>query len=399
MKKIYIYAITMLLAVSLTACRSASDNIAVDVEPVSESQYTDNIVDKADEIEYRINLEYAKELTIDYLEDGLIRLMVNDGNEYIVIPKSLGEMDAELKEAYSDSTIIHQGSENIYLAATSAMDLVTKIDGLDNIRFCSTKPDDYAIEEAKERIESGETTYIGKYSAPDFEALLAGNCDLAIESTMIYHSPDIREEIEALGIPVFVERSSYETDPLGRLEWIKLYGVLFGKEKEASEFFDEQVAKVRAVVEKLDTKGSSHKKVAIFYISSNGYVNVRKNGDYLTKMIELAGGSYALENILPEEENALSTMNISWEDFYKEAHDSDILIYNGTIDGGIASISDLLAKNGIFSDFKAVSSDNVYCTGMNMFQESSAIAEVIVDLYRVINNVDDKELKYLYKVN
>ena len=67
-------------------------------------------------------------------------------------------------------------------------------------------------------------------------------CDLAIESTMILHSPKVQEMIELLGIPVFIDRSSYENHPLGRTEWIKLYVVLVDKESEAEAFFDTQTA-------------------------------------------------------------------------------------------------------------------------------------------------------------
>ena len=75
--------------------------------------------------------------------------------------------------------------------------------------------------------------YAGKYRMPDYELILSKGCDLAIENTMIFHDPEVKEKLEELGIPVIVETSSYESDPLGRLEWIKLYGALFGKEKEA----------------------------------------------------------------------------------------------------------------------------------------------------------------------
>ena len=75
-------------------------------------------------------------------------------------------------------------------------------------------------------MEDGRMLYAGKYNAPDYERILSGSCDLAVESTMIYHSPEVKEQLERLGIPVLVERSSYERHPLGRMEWLKLYGVL-----------------------------------------------------------------------------------------------------------------------------------------------------------------------------
>ena len=155
-------------------------------------------------------------------------------------------------------------------------------------------------------------------------------------------------------------------------------------------------------LEELETKLSnnvngSNKTVAFFYISSNGYVNVRKPGDYLSKMIEMAGGRYALENLQLEEENALSTININWEDFYREAKDADILIYNGTIDGGVHSIDELISKNQLFENFKAVKDGNVWSTDLDMFQETSKISEIVQDFYSVINeeNANPEFLQHL----
>ena len=50
------------------------------------------------------------------------------------------------------------------------------------------------------------------------------------------------------------------------------------------------------------------KSVAICAVTSNGSITVRKPNDYVSKMISLAGGKYALSDYVPEEENALSTM-------------------------------------------------------------------------------------------
>ena len=52
---------------------------------------------------------------------------------------------------------------------------------------------------------------------------------------MILHTPEVKEQLEHFGIPVLVERSSYESDPLARMEWIKLYGILLGREEQAEQ--------------------------------------------------------------------------------------------------------------------------------------------------------------------
>ena len=96
-------------------------------------------------------------------------------------------------------------------------------------------------------MDAGEILYAGKYNAPDFERILSSSCGLAVESTMINHVPEVREKLEELGVPVLVDQSSYEPHPLGRTEWIKLYGALLGKEDEAERLFAEQAAYLDAV--------------------------------------------------------------------------------------------------------------------------------------------------------
>lgn len=353
---------------------------------------------EATESEDELKLSYATEFTVNSHEGGYKHIHIADGTDYVLIPE--GKEDSNL--GIEGAVLIHEPVDNIYLAASSAMDLFLNLDSLDSIKTCSTKAEDYSIDEAKAKIESGEITYVGKYSSPDYEVILGSGCDLAIESTMITHSPKIKEELQRLGIPVLTERSSYEKNPLGRLEWIKLYGVLLGKESEAEAFFNAEEAKALAVEQMLDKKNISddeRKTVAYFYLSSNGYVNVRKPGDYVSTMIEMAGGRYAYEGITDESDNALSTMNINWEEFYKDTVDADIIIYNATIDGGVKSIDELIDKNALFADFKAVKEGNVYCSNADMFQKTSLVADIISDMYRVISNEDTNDLKFMYKVS
>lgn len=98
-------------------------------------------------------------------------------------------------------------------------------------------------------MENGSILYAGKYSEPDYERIVSEGCGLAIENTMILHSPEVKEKLESFGIPVLVDHSSYEAHPLGRTEWIRLYGVLTGKEKEAEAAFAKQEAALQRVTE------------------------------------------------------------------------------------------------------------------------------------------------------
>lgn len=108
----------------------------------------------------------------------------------------------------------------------------------------------------------GDIEYAGKYSAPDYEAICDADCDLALESTMIYHTPKVKEQLERLGIPVLVERSSYESNPLGRMEWIKLYGVLTGKEEQAEALYDEQLDALAPILDRRPPARPPHSSIS-----------------------------------------------------------------------------------------------------------------------------------------
>ncbi len=313
---------------------------------------------------------------------------ITSGSTFLLVPEGAPVP----QNVPSEITPLQLPLKNVYLVATSAMDLINECGALDEIAFSGTKAKDWSVPEAAAAMNAGKIAYAGKYSAPDYELLTAGGCDLAIESTMIFHKPEVKEKLEELGIPVLVEYSSYEPHPLGRLEWIKLYGVLFGK-AAAEQYYESELARIEPIMQKKPVG----KSIAFFYVNSNGAVNVRKPNDYVVKIIELAGGKYALSELLVEEENALSTMNMMMEDFYVSCVDADILIYNGTIDTAFSSIDDLFAKSELFRDFAAVKSGEVYFVSKDFYQQTTGIANFIEDLNKVLNG-DYAEMSYLTKL-
>ena len=341
--------------------------------------------------DHSLELQYADQFAVDYYEGGYALITIAGGERFLLVPE-----DKEAPEGLdADISVIQKPVQNIYLVATSAMDLFCALDGLDSISLSGTNADGWYIDKAKKAMEDGDIAFAGKYSAPDYELILSKNCDLAIESTMIYHQPEVQEKLEKFGIPVLVEHSSYESHPLGRTEWIKLYGVLLGKEDQAQKLFQEQVDKLKSVEDSENTG----KTVAFFYINSMGAANVRKSNDYVSKMIELAGGEYIFHDPA-EDDNALSTMNMQMEEFYAKAKDADYIIYNSTIDGELDSIDELLAKSSLLADFKAVKDGNVWCTGKNLFQETMGLATMIEDIHTMLTSDDPKldSLTYMKKL-
>lgn len=336
-----------------------------------------------------MKLKYAKQFSVYYYKDGYKLIRLHDGSKFLVVPEG--------KDAPNDIdkkiSVLRQPINRIYLAATASMCLFDRLGSIDNIKYSGAEHDDWYIENARKAMEEGRISFVGKYNQPDYEALSSGKCDVAIESTMINHVPAVKKKLEEFDIPVFTDQSSLENHPLGRTEWIKVYGAMLNKEPEAEKIFDEQVK----VLEVIDNK-KTNKTVAFFTILPSGQVMVRKSGDYVSKMINLAGGKYVFRNI-GDHKKVRATVTIDMEDFYKHAKSADILIYNNTIGGTITSISQLEQMNPLMKEFKAVKNGNVWYTGQNLYQETTGFGQMISDMHKVFvdGNVDSDSLTYLHK--
>jgi len=334
-----------------------------------------------------MDLQYARNFNVDYYDGGAARLRIAE-QDFLLLPEN-----APVPAGLEGLKQIQIPVKSVYLASSSVPDLFIQMDALGAVGYSSTSAENWNLPEMREAMENEQILYVGKYSAPDYELLLTEGCGLVVENTMILHSPAAKEKLEALGFPVLVEYSSYEPHPLGRVEWIKLYGLLTGRLPEAEAFFARQ-AETFAAVEGTAPTGKS---AAFFHLSANGGVIVRRRADYVTRMIELAGGETAITD-LPAAENALSTETIQMESFYAQARDADVLIYNSTAAVEVPDMGHFLALSPLFEDFKAVKEGNVWCTDKSMFQRSSAAADMINELHAVFTGEAGDTLQYLYRL-
>ncbi len=372
----------------LTGCGSPSS--VSSGQTVAEQQETKELV-----YESSMELSYAENFSVDYYEGGYKVLTTMDGTKILTVPE-----DQEIPEGIEDDTIIlREPVSNLYLVSSGVMDMFDKIDAIDTLSFSSQKADGWYIEGAKKAMEEGSLVYAGKYSKPDYELLVSGNCSLAIENTMIQHTPKVIEMLSDFDIPTLIEYSSYENEPLGRMEWVKFFGALTGREEEAERIFGEQEQIVEKILQEnqADKTGKEQQTVAFFYITSNGLAQVRKSTDYLAKMIKMAGGSYIFDN-LTEESSSRSTVSMQLEDFYDGAKDADYLIYNSTIDGGVKSIDELIDKFPLLADFRAVQNGHVWCTTNDMYQQSMSIGYMIRDIHSMLIGADESQMQYLFSL-
>ena len=338
---------------------------------------------------YSMDNRYARCFAVHYFEKGYKLLEIAGGSRFLTIPEGAEKPD----QIPADVTVLQQTPHNIYMAATAVMAFFEAIGAEDAVTMVGTDQSGWQIEGPAQALAEDRMKFMGKYSQPDYEGLTAGACDLAIESGMILHVPEVQEKLEELGIPVLMDRSSFEPDPLGRTEWIRFYGALMNREEEADACFLQE----EAYVEAIGDQAATGKKIAYFALNSAKTVDVRGGEDYIVKMIRQAGGSYAFDS-LEGIKGKTSAVSISMEEFYACAADADYLVYNASIQDPLTSVSALAAEYPLLADCKAVKENQVWQVRKSLYQSSDKACRLILDLAEMMRGGSDADMLFLEKV-
>ena len=363
--------------------------------------------EKNDVAEYfRLSIyEDASGATYQLLETagGLRRYLIVPADAQVPDQKN-GHFTARASEANSankekkgdalELTVLQQPLTTTYVAASAVMAPLCDLGAVRQIRFSGLRAEGWYVDEARAAMKEGTMLFAGRYSEPDYETLLREGCDLALESTMIYRAPEVTEKLNALGIPVYIDYSSYEPHVLGRLEWVRVYGALFGHEEKAQQWYQTERDRIRAIQK--DAEKSSP-TVVYFYVNASGQIQVRQPNDYIPELLELAGARYLAPDMSGLGGSRKSNVTVSLEDFYSSCRDADYLIYSATLDRPLSSIQELLGKNALFADFKAVQEGHVYTTDKDFYQLSDRMADFAEDVSRMLQSQGD--MHFLKKVS
>ena len=351
------------------------------------------------------NYEDASGATYQLLETagGLCRYLIVPAEVQISDQKNshftarASEANNANKEKKGDAlelTVLQQPLTTTYVAASAVMAPLCDLGAVRQIRFSGLREEGWYVDEARAAMKEGTMLFAGRYSEPDYETLLREGCDLALESTMIYRAPEVTEKLNALGIPVYIDYSSYEPHVLGRLEWVRVYGALFGHEEKAQQWYQTERDRILAIQK---TAEKSSPTAVYFYVNASGQIQVRQPNDYIPELLELAGARYLAPDMSGLSGSRKSNVTVSLEDFYSSCKDADYLIYSATLDRPLSSIQELLEKNALFADFKAVQEGHVYTTDKDFYQLSDRMADFAEDVSRMLQGQGD--MHFLKKVS
>ena len=388
-KKIVTLAtVTGAVLFTLTGCSmfggsSDSDNKKTEESTVSVSETTSATEPKPIsglELEKELPIDHAEYLNIDAYKGGYYVIKSHKGSDLqqmLIVPEG-GTVPEGLDE---NILVVKQPVTSSKIDSLTMLAMLNEIDPetLSGVSLVSNEKESISIGKVVENMDKGVTKYAGKIKEQDVNLLKESGVQFYIGNSGL-EKEDIYKEIVKQGITPFITYLHVEKDPLGRLEWVKALGTIFGKTDAAQAFYDSQ----KQAAESVDRSKANGKTYTMVYFNkSKNLAYVRRTGDVIAKIGEYAGGKNMLSDV---DKGSWEEMSI--DDFASKFKDSDYLIYFDGHGDKVSSRDELLAISDKLNDFKAVKDGHVWRTQTDYLQMAH-----IGDMIKELNGIfaDDAE--------
>ena len=204
-------------------------------------------------------------------------------------------------------------------------------------------------EKTRQLIDQGKITEIGKENSLNTEILL----DLQPEIVVGYSVSSADKSLTTIkkaGINVIYNGDWLEETPLGRAEWIKFFGVLFNKEKQADSIF--KVIETNYLEAKnIALKATKKTSILSGAIMSKDIWNLPAGESFVAQFLKDANLNY-----LWKDSEGKGSLSLSFESVFEKGKDADFWIAPGYF----SSKEQLLKSNQIYAEFDAFKNDNIY---------------------------------------
>ncbi len=290
-------------------------------------------------------LKYAENLTVREFPDFTEVTVRNPWDTLKTLQKYiLVERDSAMPAGLPEGTIIKVPVTNALVYSTVHNSLITELGAIDAIGgICNSK---YVNgKELQARLASGRIVDCGVSLSPDLEKIIKLKPQVIMLSP--FENNDKYAKVGELGIPIIECADYMETSPLGRAEWVRFYGMLFGKQDVADKMFAETESNYLKL--KQIANGLAIKPKVIIDQRYGQVWNVPGGVSTMGRLIEDAGGinpfaSYEQSGSVP----------LAPEKVLAEAHDADIWFvrYNQEKDKSLRELGNDAPVNSQFKAFK-----------------------------------------------
>ncbi|PJE43745.1 MAG: ABC transporter substrate-binding protein [Flavobacterium sp.] len=203
-------------------------------------------------------------------------------------------------------------------------------------------------EKVRDRIEAGKVKELGMNQNLNTEVMLNLQPDVIIGYGIDNNNPTL-DNLQKSGLKVLLNGDWNEETPLGKAEWIKFFGALYGQQKKAEQIFSKIEKEYLKTIRIAQNAKETPTILAGDMFEDRWYLP--KGNSWGSLLLKEAKGQY-----LWAETSGTGSLSLSFETVLEKAKNADIWITSGQF----SSLREMTSANPHYSQFKAFQNKNVY---------------------------------------
>ena len=259
----------------------------------------------------------------------------------------LKEKDAIVPDSLQSYTTIKVPLETVVVTSTTNIPYLEMLD-VENKLVGFPHTDYISSEKTRILIDKGIVKNVGQNEKLNIEQLIDLAPDLIVTFGVDNNNPML-DNLKKSGLNVMIQADWMEQSPLGKAEWIKLYGALFGKEDKAKELFDKIVESYNQAKKLVAEKPAT---TTVLYGSMYEDVwYVAKGNSWVAQFMKDAQSNYLWADL-----KGTGSEGLSFEKVLDKAKTANVWIASGSFQ----TLAELEKANPHYSEFDAFKNKSIY---------------------------------------
>ncbi|BFM42073.1 ABC transporter substrate-binding protein [Flavobacterium sp. CFS9] len=294
------------------------------------------------------SIEYASGLSI-IKHEGYSVVTVSDPwpDAHTKFTYVLKEKEAKVPDSLQKYTTIKVPLESIVVTSTTNIPFLEMLE-VENKLVGFPHTDYISSEKTRVLIDKGTVKNVGQNEKLNIEQLIELSPDLIV-TFGVDNNNAMLDNLKKSGLNVLIQADWMEQSPLGKAEWIKLYGALFGKEEQAKELFDKIVLSYDQAKKLVAGKRATS---SVLYGSMYEDIwYVAKGNSWVAQFMKDAQANYLWADL-----KGTGSEGLSFEKVLVKAKTANFWIASGSF----KSLDEFGKINPHYAEFDAFKSKNVY---------------------------------------
>lgn len=259
----------------------------------------------------------------------------------------LKEKDAKVPDSLQTYTTIQVPLTSVVVTSTTNIPFLEMLE-VENKLVGFPHTDYISSEKTRALIDKGSVKNVGQNEKLNIEQLIELSPDLIVTFGVDNNNPML-DNLKKSGLKVLIQGDWMEQSPLGKAEWIKLYGALFGKEELAKELFDKIVESYNQAKKLVADKPATSKVLYGSMYEDVWYV--AKGNSWVAQFMKDAQANYLWADL-----QGTGSEGLSFEKVLDQAKSANVWIASGSF----KNLEELQKANPHYTEFDAFKNKTVY---------------------------------------